>query len=472
MIPEIKNKKISDELVRRGRVFHLMTSIQRKFFEHVENSPNKTHALYSSRKIGKSYASLLYAFSVCIKYPNLVVRFVLSSFKQSKDVIFPIAQELQTIIPKDVYPKLRRSEATFVFNNGSVLICSGANPDAIEGNRGPKCDFLFMDEAPSWDTKNYDYLYRGVLVPQLSTSKYKKVIMCGTPSEDPLHPWFVQEYPKLKSRGELMEFTIWENPLLTDEDRTEILSHYNNDPNHPEFLREFCCKLITKQDLKVIPEFNKEIHTYSDDLAHHLCDCTGNQYRWQGIIAADLGVKDLTAIVGLIVNTFTQKVIVPFEIALKGNSLGEFAEAYTEMCNKMAPYCNDNIVSIVDCFEQSRITLLKDYNLSFQRPVKRSVEDNVATTRNYFARNAIEINSDCRYLLTQLEFGMFDSNRKVNAEFLRSTDQYLSHLDHLVSLCYGLRKVSFINPTKQIDLGLKQVKQKPTKTPTKYKDLE
>ena len=126
MKPEIKNKKLSDELVRRGHVFHLMTSIQRKFFEHVDKSPKKAPALYSSRKIGKSYASLLYAFSVCIKHPNLVVRFVLSSFKQSKDVIFPIAQELQEVIPADIFPVLRRSEATFVFNNGSVLICSGA----------------------------------------------------------------------------------------------------------------------------------------------------------------------------------------------------------------------------------------------------------------------------------------------------------------------------------------------------------
>jgi hypothetical protein len=386
-----------------------------------------------------------------------VIRFVLETFKQTKDVIYPIYREIKEIFPEDVYPKLLKSEACFVFNNGSTILLGGANPDAIEGNRGPRCDFLFLDEVCSYSEKDYDYLTKGVLYPQLTTSKFRKIIMTSTPARNPQHPWVVFDYPRIKARNNLMTFTVYENPLLTlDIIENIIENQYYGNPKDPNFLREYMCHLIVDESARVIAEFKADKHIFSGDLDEQLKDVEGVSKHWQGIIACDLGVTDLTGIVGIIVNTYTQKAVVCYERTLHGNTLGEFAKEYLDLYTIMSTKC-ENIISICDCFEQSMITLRRDYKLDFQRPLKRSVEDNVAVAKNLFSRDKIIIHDSCKYLITQLINGMWDEKKLVNKDFTRSPIIELSHLDHLVSLCYGLRKVHFNGPaTKQLPFGFKR----------------
>lgn len=429
------------ELLRRGRVDVIMTPTQKKFFNFVDATPQIYFAMLSCRKMGKSFAALLAAFGYCLREPNIIGRIVLPTFKQGKDVAYPILREFQDIFPKDVFPVLRKSEASLYFHNGSVLHISGSNAESCEGNRGPRADFLILDEVTAFDSSVFGYLLRGILLPQISLAKNPKIICTGTPARDPFHPFYIYEYPKLKAAGTLMTFTIDDNTLLNEKQKADIIELYGSRDNS-EFRREFLCELISADNLRVVPEFTLKKHVFSGDIKEQLRDCAGDSSEWDGIISCDLGVTDLTGIVGLIVNSYTGKAVVCFERTMHGNTLGEFAEVYKSLYETMKLYCR-NITSIVDCFEQSMITLRKDHKLEFQRPMKRSVEDNVAVMRNIFARDKITVHDSCRYLITQLTSGLWDENKKVNKDFARSPIVELSHLDHLVSLAYALRRVNF-----------------------------
>ena len=436
----IKNKAVSDELIRRGSLWHLMTEPQRRFFKHVEQSNDQFHALYCTRQLGKTTAGLIDAIGFCLKNKNVIVRIILPTYKQAREILFTKINELRDIIPKDVLPVIRKSEGAFQFKNGSVILLGGASSDNVEQNRGNICHRLILDEITCYDPSVYTYLLKAILYPQ-TTHTGGKIIAMGTPPNSAFHPFLIYDMPNLKAKGNAMIFTVYDNPLLTQLQIDRIIENYGSKDNL-DFRREYLAELITAQDLKVIPEFDKAKHVFNCDFKDKLWDCSEFSREWQGIISCDLGVTDLTGIVGLIINTYTGKAVVCFERSMHGNTLGEFAEVYKTLYTEMTAYCS-NIISICDCFEQSMITLRKDYKLEFQRPIKRSVEDNVAVARNIFARNKIEISTDCRYLIIQLENGIYDENKKVNKDFARSPIAELGHLDHLVSLMYALRKVNF-----------------------------
>jgi hypothetical protein len=412
-----------------------------------------------------SFAAILDAFGYCIRNKNKIVRIVLPTFKQSKDVAYPIFRELLDIFPKDVYPTLRKSEAALYFNTGSIIFLNGSSSDSCEAARGPRADRIYLDEITAFDEDVFSYLMYGILIPQISLADNPKIIATGTPAKNPQHPFYVFEYPKLAIKETLIKYTIDDNSLLTERQKDQIVERYGS-RNDPEFRREYMGELITAQDLKVVPEFDKAKHVFSGGLDEVMTDCLGVQRDWHGIIACDLGVTDLTALVGIAVNTYTNKAIVLHERTLHGNTLGEFAKIYLELFNDMKLYCSD-ITSICDGFEQSMITLRKDHNLHFNRPLKRSVEDNVAIARNFFARDRIIIHESCKYLILQLDNGMFDTNKVVNKDFIRSPIKELGHLDHVMSLMYGLRKVDFLGSReKKINLG-NNVTNKPKQ---KYRD--
>ncbi len=178
--PEEKAK--SDELVRRGHVRHLLTPKQRELLDLVTSTKRAKLAYYASRRSGKTWGSLLIAYGLCIRYPRLTLKFILDSQVQARDVIWPIARDLQDVIPPDCLPVIKKADMEIHFSNGSIIKLGSSNKEHCDKLRGTKCDIVLVDECSFHDAGNWEHVIYSLLMPQMLHSDFGQFIFTTTPS--------------------------------------------------------------------------------------------------------------------------------------------------------------------------------------------------------------------------------------------------------------------------------------------------
>lgn len=427
----------SDELVRRGKVRHLMNSLQRTFYDMIQSKypANRDFFIFSSRKVGKSYTLGLLAIEHCLAKPNQLVRHIFPTMKLSKETMFTIMSEILPLIPEDVRPVLRRSEGAWYFKNGSQYRLGGADPQSMDNNRGPFCTMLLGDEMCFWDANIYQELLKSTLLPQMSLVDNPIRIYASTPPQNINHPSITDTIPAIKNAGCFMKATIYENPMLTPEKIQKIIEDVGGVHTNA-FRREYMAELIVDNKLLVCPEFNLETH---------ITNClppTRNEFDhkqvYVGYRAGDFGVgeKDLTGILGAIYDHNEQVVYITQERLIYKPVIDTFKLQWDDVEENLEE-CVE-LVSTLDAFEQLKVTLRRQEGLDFKNPRKGKVTDQITYVRQLFESNKIKVHSSCTNLIEQLSKGIWKENGK---EFSRS--ETLGHLDLLACLVYLVRSIEW-----------------------------
>lgn len=459
-----KKRKKSDELCQRGIFRHMMSPNQRRFHDLLDRPDVLEAALYCSRKFGKSFSALLYEFELAMRNDLQIIRHVFPELKQGKDIVFKMFDELKQLVPRSVLPTLIKSEATLYFpQTGSSIILGGTKPENIESSRGPRAHHISFDEIASYDANNYEYALWSVLFPQLSTTG-GKTPHYTTPPESPQHPWVTMHLPKLRASGNFMVFDIDQNDVLTAKAKEAILERYTTpkypDPRkNPNFEREYLCRLIANDDLRITPEFVESLHVYSGDPYEFLKRDEGYRNDFCSYIAFDIGVVDNTAVLLGILDWRTAQLRIVKEIILKGreeNYLSNFASAIRETQEEARKYSTEQLL-IGDAFESVRNSLLRDHGINAQTVSKGPVEGTIGVLRDALSENKILIHESCHQLITDLTYALWKESDSETRKIARSSN--CAHADSLISLAYMLKRVIWTrrpSQQKSLDFGLRR----------------
>lgn len=431
-----KQMQASNELVRRGKLRHLLHVKQREVYDFIAAHPTTAEvAIYSARKVGKTFLLAVYGLEQCIRTPNTVVRHVLPSLKNAKDVVIPVVGEILPYLPDEVRPELYSATATYRFPNGSVYILCGAHKDSLEGARGPRCDIFLFDEVAFFEETSYAYAMDSIFAPQQTLVQNPKRIYATTPPVSPAHPFITKTLPRIEAQNAFFKYTIYDSPIISKERIDQIKMELGETSN--AWRREYLAELVADDNLRVTPEFNAELHI-TDELPP-LEDLFGKSTIYTGYRVADYGVgaEDYTGLLTGVLDHNAQTLYVVGEQLLIRPVIDTFVAAWYEIETTTLANCY-KIEGVIDAFEQLRHTLRGQYELDFSNPKKGKILDNLAFLRNCLENNKVLIHSSCVNLIRQLKEGVWKDNRK---DFERSDS--LGHLDLLICLVYMVRAVDW-----------------------------
>jgi len=80
-----KQRHASNTLIRRGNLRHLLHEKQQQLYDLAHTHPEAM--IYSSRKVGKSYAMVVLGIEHCLRHPNQIVKHVFPTLTLAKEVV-------------------------------------------------------------------------------------------------------------------------------------------------------------------------------------------------------------------------------------------------------------------------------------------------------------------------------------------------------------------------------------------------
>lgn len=430
-----QQRKASHALIRRGNYSHLMTPDQKQFYQMVDEFTESTFFWLAARKSGKSYSIFLYVLQFVTKYRNyprpILVRWIFPSIKLAKEVVPALWEELKNSIPEDMWPRYLKAEGRFIFPWGAQICLGGGLPENQDNNRGPYMSLLILDECAFFDAPTFVSFINGVLKPQATHYQdIVKYLYITTPPDTLDHPAFTNVLSVCKGKSTYKVSTIYDNIFLNENGIQKIADELGGVESEA-FKREYLCELIARSDRRVCPEFNSEDHVGLYD-PYERDPHTGETTKYAGLISVDYGVKDFCGILSAYYNHIENILVITDEHMEKSMGLRKLKDTLDIMQEDMYDY-SETIDITVDAFEQSAFELRHEYMLTFRRPTKAKVEDQIGLVRNALVNNRILIDPKCKNLIAQLELGMWKKTEKVG-DFERS--EQFGHLDLIAALCY------------------------------------
>lgn len=428
------------ELWSRGVLSWKLHDVQKQMLKACIDQNREVTVIACSRRLGKSYLLCLLAAEKCIRTPNAIVKYVCPKKNMVKTIIQPIMTDIFKDCPAEMKPEFKTNDYMYVFPNGSMIQMAGTDNGHHENLRGGRSDLWIVDEAGFCDDLNY--VVRTILAPTADTTGGKGII-ASTPSKSPDHE-FVTEFMKpAELDGNLIKYTIYDNPLITKEKLAGIIERYPLKANDPEFRREYLCQIVGGGDLAIVPEFD-------DELEAKVVKEVPRPAFFDAYASMDIGGADMTVILfgyydfkhartviedELVFHKKTDRVVEKFRI-------DKFAQAITKKeqdlwTNPMTGEFKPPYLRISD---NNNIILLNDltysYNIQFIPTRKDNRDAAINTMRVKLAEEKIIIHPRCKTLIFHLRNGMWNKNKK---DFTRTTNN--GHWDAIPALVYLIRNI-------------------------------
>ena len=426
-----RQQRASHALIRRGNLRHLLHEKQQILYDLSHS--NAESMIYSSRKVGKSYAMTVLGIEHCLRKPNQIVKHVFPTLTLAKEVVSELMGKIIPFLPDDLQPRAYRgARPHWVFPNGSVYHINGADPSAAAGLRGPRSDLFLLDEICFWDRGSFSDTLFGAIIPQQTTVDVR-IVYASTLPEDTTHPSLDIIVQKMIKEKTLVKFTIYDSPLMSEEKIKELQKLYANKPN--QWKREYLAELVANEDRRVCPEFLRDSHVSDYLPLDRDPQIYEHEMKYAGFIVADYGIVDQAGIVSCWYDHLENKLIVEDEHAEKAMGLRKFKETLDNMGESLLEWCSE-VDYCIDVFEQAGFELRSEYMLNFRRPSKGKIEDQVGVLRNAIANDRVVINPRCKQLILQLEQGLWKDTEKTK-DFERTSEH--GHLDLIAALVYAVK---------------------------------
>jgi hypothetical protein len=351
-----------------------------------------------------------------------------------KTILQPAMNQLLEDCPPELKPEFKYNTYVYEFPNGSQIQMAGTDNGHHENLRGGSSDLWIVDEAGFCD--DLTYVVKTILAPTADTTGGRGIIS-STPSKTPDHEFIIDFMKPYEHSGDLIKYTIHDNPMLTKAKVQEIISRYRLREKDDEFRREYLCEVVMSEESAVVPEFNEETQALIVK-------------EWQkppfydAYVSMDIGGKDMTFLVFAYYDFKNGVIVVEDELAIPGKEVrldklakdikkkeetlytnamsGEFRAPYLRVAD------NNNLILLNDLSTQ--------YGLGFIPTRKDNRDAALNTMRIKIADHKIIINPRCINLIKHLTSASWKKNKK---DFERLGDG--SHADGVAALMYLVRNV-------------------------------
>lgn len=438
---KLSKQEITSELWRRADLTYKMHSIQKEMYElYLNAKPRSTQVWLLSRQTGKSYCLALIALMEAIKEPNSIIKLLTDTKIHVQRIFEPIFNEILVDCPEDVRPVYIPSKFIYSFPNGSQIQMAGTDANNAESLRGQKARCVLIDEAGFCTKLNYNFY--SILFPTTTHTK-GKLVLASTPSEEPDHD-FVGFIEQAEQEGALTKKTLYDNPLLTDEEKADICAKFKGGKENTQFRREYLCDVVRDETKTVIPEFDEK-------LIGEIVREFPKPPFYTPYVSMDLGFKDLTVVLFGYFDFRTDKIIIEDEIVKKGKDLklDKFAEEIILKENNiwLNILTNENIkpevrVSDVDLIVIQEINRASHGQLNFI-PVRKEPGYKlplINQMRVMLQSDKIIINPKCETLIRHLKNARW-KDASAKDDFARSPDD--GHYDAVDALLYLIKSINY-----------------------------
>lgn len=422
-------------LWERGHLKWKLHEVQKTMHENILASDKDVVTVLSSRRLGKSFMLCLMASELCLQKENMIVKYICPEKKMVKTIIEPILRTIFKDCPDELKPELKVADGRFLFHNGSQIQFAGSDNGNAESIRGGAADMCIVDEAGFCG--DLEYVINSILAPTLDTTN-GKIVLASTPSKESNHEFITKFVQPSEANGELMKYTIYDNPMMTPEKIQKIIKRYPEGESSPMFRREYLCDIVLDESRAVVPEFTKEIQ---DKIIMEwkrpvLYDC---------YVSMDIGFKDFTVVLFGYNDFLNAKLVICDELVLNGPRLltpnlakeirdkekRNFTDVVTnETFNPTRVADNNNLILLQD--------LYRLHGLNFLPSAKDNKEAAVNQMRDMIANEKIIITPNCKTLISHLKHGTWNKHR---TSFDRAVG--FGHYDGIDGLIFMTRNVRY-----------------------------
>jgi len=445
MKQNLTRKQAIQELWKLADLSYMLKGVQKDMRDAVYNSSGKKTVFLCSRRLGKSFSMCLIATEYCIKTPNTIVKYLCPKKKDAKTIIRPIMRIILEDCPISMKPEWKEADKVYEFPNGSQVQIGGTDSGNAESIRGGYANLAIFDEAGFHDYNDFPYIVQSIVLPTLLTTK-GKMILASTPSKEPDHPFMVDYVHPARNDNTIIEYDIYSNPLITQEDIDEIAEEFPLGKEDPAFQREFLLKSVIDSDSIVIPEWNKELER---DLVQERKIPT----HYDAYVSGDPAAKDLTAILFAYYDFKRAKIVVADELVLGGEGTALTTQVIADGVKRkesllfMNEYTGETKEPYLRIMDNNQPILMNDlYNdhgLLFVPTQKDTKDQQINKLRMMLSQGSIEVSPKCKNLIYHIKTAKWDKKRKGFQRVKGSSDGKLKahHCDALDALIYLVRNV-------------------------------
>lgn len=294
--PVVEDREMSQEerearweLWRMGDLSWKLKGKQSDIYDDVVDQSKDVSVILCSRRFGKSTTVLVPQIEACIQNPFIITKHACPTQKMVKEMIYPALRVLFHDAPPefDLTKLWMASEGKLIFPNGSMITIAGTDGNNADNLRGAYCHIAVADEAGFMD--DLDYVIRSILLPQTDTTGGKLILLSTPNFYNPAHEFHTEYVFPYEASGNLIKFTLFDSPMVNEQERNKIISRYKLGIEDPKFKCEYMVEVPKSTEQTVFAEFyqnKKEIITEDNMTLPPYCDT---------YVGGDVGVKDLTA---------------------------------------------------------------------------------------------------------------------------------------------------------------------------------
>lgn len=446
---KLTKEQAIDKLWRAGNLSYKLKGIQKEMYDTVHNTEGKKgkkSIFLVSRRSGKSFTMALLATEYCTKYPNSIIKYLLPKKKDAKTILLPIMRTILEDCPEDLKPEWKVADYVFDFPNGSQIQLGGTDNGNAESLRGGFANIAMIDEAGFQDYNDFTYIVQSIIVPTLLTTR-GRIVMASTPSKEPSHPFMVEYVEPAREAGELIEYDIYSNPMIDEQQMQEIIEEYPLGIHDPNFRREMLLESSPDQQVQVVPEFDSKAF---EDIVR----VSATPDRFDTYVSGDVGAIDLTVYLFGYWDWDRQVLVIKDELVLGGDgtklNTGEIADGIIRkekelFKNKLTGDVDKPYMRIMD----NNLIVINDlrsiYNLDFYPTKKDDKSAAIDQVRVMIQNREIEIDPKCEVLLHHLKTTQWRFNSIGQRKGFKRTGKVSKHKAHhgdaIDALVYLVRNI-------------------------------
>lgn len=444
-LKELEIRAAKEKLWRMGNLEWKLKGIQKEMRDAVYSSKGKKTVFLCARRLGKSFTMMLIAVEYCVKNPNTIVKVLFPKKKDAKQVVREQMKEILKDCPDDLRPDWKEQDKIFFFPNGSEIQMAGTDGGSAESIRGGSCHLAILDEAGFQDYHEFEYIIQSIIMPTLLTTK-GKMILASTPSKEIDHPFMLNYVLPARRDGSLIEYDIYANPLIKDEDIEEIADEFPGGKQDENFLREFMLISDIKSDDIVVPEFDKQL---KKDVVQRV----DRPVYYDAYVSGDPAAVDLTAILFAYTDYMNNRVVICDELILGGRGERITTQHIVdgivrkEKLNFSHPLTGETAKPHMRIMDNNNKILIhdlhKEHGMDFIPTAKDNKQGQVNKLRMMLTQGQIIIDPKCENLIYHLEAARWNKH-KTKFEHLKGVKERglkPNHCDALDALIYLARNV-------------------------------
>jgi hypothetical protein len=437
MSQKMPSQKQAQKLLwSKGVLRWKLTPVQKTIYDKFYSSDDYVTTVLASRQLGKSFAMCVLAVETCLRTPNAVVKYACPKQKMVKTILKATMRQILEDCPEEIMPEYKEADKLYVFKNGSEIQMAGCDNQNYDSIRGGRAHLWIVDEAGFCD--DLEIVVRSVLSPTTTTTRGKG-LLASTPDPHNLDHDFIKKFVEPASFDKtLHKYTIYDNSLITDEDREKIIRQYPGGVTNPLFRAEYMCEIVKSAEISVIPEFD-------DEAEKKLVQEYPRPAWFDTYVSMDIGGKDFTAVLFGYFDFSKKKVIIEDEFVMKGKQNSQvIAEGIKR---KIRELWQEKPVYLMYA-DNNNVILLNDlsiyHDLHFIPTKKDNKEAAVNQLRLLVANEELIISPRCKTLIAHLKNAAWAKNSRNDGSFrVFARSVAFSHFDFVDAALYMVRNIRY-----------------------------